>query len=379
MCTLPKTLLLPQKTISEPGAVLKLSTLVAKFGERGILVHGNSLQRSGKLKEITDNFDASLSLKTYCHTGGEPTVFEVDTLRAEIKSNQISWIAAVGGGSVIDLAKAAAGLADHPQQTAFYQLNPSEISAGALPLIAVPTTAGTGSEATVVSVLTNPDKGLKQSIRHPSHMPKVVILDPELLKECPPATIAAAGLDAFVQAFESYTSRNATPFTQSLAELAIERIAVNLLPLFENPANINAAAEMLEASYITGLAFSHSRLGVVHGLAHPLGVRFKVAHGLVCACCLPAALEYNKAHIANHLSTLRSRCGIDIEELVATWMDAMTLENPFQGMQIEDLDAITTETLNSGSTKANPREVTADDVRWLLERIVQSRKKCGSA
>jgi alcohol dehydrogenase class IV len=338
-----------------------------------MLVHGRSLQRSGKLEEIKSSFNKRLSFQAYCHTGGEPTVFEVDALRADIKRGKISWIAAVGGGSVMDLAKAAAGLVDHPQETAFYQLNPSEIRASAVPLIAVPTTAGTGSEATVVSVLTNSETSLKQSIRHPSHMAKVVILDPELLKGCPPSTVAAAGLDAFVQAFESYTSRSATPFTQSLAELAIEKIAANLLQLYENRSNTNAAAEMLEASYITGLAFSHSRLGVVHGLAHPLGVRFKAAHGLVCACCLPAALEYNKVYIKDHLYALKSRYGIDIEELTTTWMDAMGVENPFQGKQIEDLDAITTETLNSGSTKANPREVTADDVHWLLEQVLDCK------
>jgi alcohol dehydrogenase class IV len=175
-----------------------------------------------------------------------------------------------------------------------------------------------------------------------------------------------------VQAFESYTSRHATPLTRQLAELAIERMAVSLLPLFNNPADSAAAEEMLEASYITGLAFSHSRLGVVHGLAHPLGVRFKAAHGLVCACCLPAALEYNRAFIKAEVASLKVRCGIDIEELVVAWMSAMQLENPFGGKRIEDLDAVIEETLASGSTKANPREVTPDDVRWLLKRIFKT-------
>jgi len=373
MSILPKALLLPQQTVTGAGSVLKLGELISAFGARGILVHGHSLQKSGKLQEIRESFSDSASITNYLHDGGEPTVNQVDALRKEIELNQFTWIAAVGGGSVIDLAKAAAGLACHPENTAFYQTAPSQIKPSILPLAAAPTTAGTGSEATVVSVLTNPAKSLKQSIRHSSHMPKIVILDPDLLKECPPATIAAAGLDAFVQAFESYTSRTATPLTQKLAELAIERMAVNLLPLFENPANTVAAAEMLEASYITGLAFSHSRLGVVHGLAHPLGVRFQAAHGLVCACCLPAALEYNRAYIKADLDSLKSRCGIDIEELVTTWMRAMTLENPFYGKKIEDLDTIIEETLASGSTQANPREVTPDDVRWLLERIFKVR------
>ncbi|MDD2600251.1 MAG: iron-containing alcohol dehydrogenase [Kiritimatiellae bacterium] len=360
---------MPQKTVSEPGAALKLAALTPEFGGRGVLVHGGSLRDSGKLAEITARFDTGAQLQTHCHRGGEPTVFEVDALRAEIRRRGADWVAAIGGGSVLDLAKAAAGLADHSGETAFYQLHPDQIRAARIPLIAAPTTAGTGSEATVVSVLTHPDKGLKQSIRHPSHMPRIVILDPTLLQACPPATIAAAGLDAFVQAFESYTSRHATPFTQCLAEFAIERIAHNLLPLFHNSANIQAAAAMLEASYITGLAFSHSRLGVVHGLAHPLGVRFKAAHGLTCACSLPAVLEFNQDQIQDHLLALKQRCRIDIRELVTTWMDAMQLTNPFKGKKIDDLEAFISETLSSGSTQANPRTVTADDVRWLLARI----------
>ncbi|MDA3924584.1 MAG: iron-containing alcohol dehydrogenase [Kiritimatiellae bacterium] len=371
MSLLPANLLLPQRTVSGADTTLQLAELVNTFGSQGVLVHGQSLQRSGKLQAITKQFNGSTVVNTYCHKGSEPTVHEVDVLRETIKSMKANWVAAIGGGSVMDLAKAAAGLVDHTQKTAYYQVNPSEILPATIPLIAAPTTAGTGSEATVVSVLTNPETMLKQSIRHPSHMPKIVILDPELLKDCPPSTIAAAGLDAFIQAFESYTSRTATPFTQCLAELAIKVISANLLPLFKNPADTDAAAEMLEASYITGVAFSHSRLGIIHGLAHPLGVRFNTAHGLACACCLPAALEYNRDYIKDSLCNLKSRCAIDIEDLVTTWMSAMKLANPFSGKSVKDMDSFIKETLASGSTKANPRDVTADDVRWLLDRIMK--------
>lgn len=372
MSILPQNLLLPQRTVSGTGAIHNLGSIAAGFGTKGIIVHGRSLERSGKLKKTVNACGAELSIGCYCHEGSEPTVYEVDALRNAIRENEAEWVAAIGGGSVIDLAKAAAGLADHTLSTAYYQINPSKIQSANIPLIAVPTTAGTGSEATVVSVLTNPDKGLKQSIRHASHMPKAVILDPKLLGSCAPSIIAAAGLDAFIQAFESYTSRHAVPFTQSLAECAIGQISANLLALFENPSDIDAAAAMLEASYITGLAFSHSRLGIVHGLAHPLGVRFKAAHGIACACSLQAALEYNKEYIQEHVETLQKRCNVDVKELVDTWMRKMQLDNPFTGKSIEDMDAVVSEVLNSGSTKANPREVTRADVLWLLEMIFAS-------
>ncbi|HRR34646.1 MAG TPA: iron-containing alcohol dehydrogenase [Kiritimatiellia bacterium] len=365
---LPSSLLLPQQTVSGESAALRLSTLAAAFGKRGVLVHGRSLQRSGLLDAILEEPPFGMRIRAWCHAGDEPTVGAVDALRADLAADRPDWVAAVGGGSVLDLAKAAAGLLDAPERTAFYQTDPRAIPPAALPLISVPTTAGTGSEATVVAVLTDPSRTLKQSIRHPSYMPRLVILDPCMLRSCPPATRAAAGLDAFVQAFESYTSRHATPFTRILSELALTRIARALLPFYQG--NSDAAGDMLEASYLAGVALSHARLGVIHGLAHPLGVRFHAAHGLVCACCLPACLAFNREFVARDLDTLKSQYGLDVEAQVTAWMTAMKLDNPFAGQQVTDREAFINETLASGSTAANPRPVTADDVSSLLDAIL---------
>lgn len=371
MSILPSSLLLPQQTLSKEGAVLGLTQSAAAFGPNGILVHGRSLQRSGLLDAILEKPPFGITVRTWCHMGDEPTVDAVDALRAELRGHRTDWVAAVGGGSVIDLAKAASGLADAPESTAFYQTAPQEVPPSARPLIAVPSTAGTGSEATVVAVLTDPERTLKQSIRHPSFMPKLVLLDPFLLKSCPSATIAAAGLDAFVQAFESYTSRHATPFTRALSELALVRISQALLPLYQG--NSDAASDMLEASYLAGLALSHARLGIVHGLAHPLGVRFHVPHGLVCACCLTACLAFNREVIQKDLSDLKNRLGLDVEEQVKTWLATMRLANPFTGQTVADRDAFISETLASGSTAANPRPVSADDVSALLDSLLAEK------
>ena len=368
MSILPSTLLLPQRTLAKKGAARCLTHEAAEFGARGVIVHGRSLQRSGELDAILKEAPSGMTVRAWCHTeGGEPTVGAVEALRAELRADRPDWVAAVGGGSVIDLAKAAAGLADAPESAAFYQTNNAAIPPASLPLIAVPSTAGTGSEATVVAVLTDPARALKQSIRHLSYMPRLVILDPDLLKGCPPATIAAAGLDAFIQAFESYTSRHATPFTRSLSELALVRIAHALLPLYQG--DDNATADMLEGSYLAGVALSHARLGVIHGLAHPLGARFGVAHGLVCACCLPACLAFNREAVVRDLDALEKRHGINIEAQVAAWLAAMKLENPFAGKQVTDRDAFIRETLASGSTAANPRPVSAEDVGALLDAV----------
>lgn len=367
MSLIPHHLLLPQQTIAKPGAVRTLVETAGLFGPRGLLVHGRSLVKSGKLAEILANATA---VRTWEHGGGEPTVQAVDALRAELLRDRPDWVAAVGGGSVIDLAKAAAGLVDAPETTAYYQRNNGAIPPATLPLIAAPATAGTGSEATVVSVLTNPDECFKQSIRHPTFMPKMVFLDPELLESCPKPTLAAAGLDAFVQAFESYISKQATPFTRVLSELALVRISHALLPLYRG--DMSVAADMLEASTVAGIAFSHARLGVIHGLAHPLGVRFGAAHGLTCACCLPAALAFNRPVIERDLADLKQRHGLDVEACVREWFCEMALENPFTGRQVTDRDAFVQEVLASGSTAANPRTVTDGDVRQLLAEITRT-------
>ncbi len=119
-----------------------------------------------------------------------------------------------------------------------------------------------------------------------------------------------------------------------------------------------------------GLALSHARLGVIHGLAHPLGARFHAAHGLVCACCLPAALAFNRSVIQHDLADLKARHGLDVEAHVEAWLDAMKLDSPFAGRPVLDRYAFIRETLASGSTAANPRPVTADDVGALLDTLL---------
>ena len=368
MPILPENLLLPQQTVVKRGSIRDLFRLAALFGPAGLLVHGASLQRSGALDGIAGKPPAGAFLRTWQHAGGEPTVAEVDALRMEIRKNRPDWVAAVGGGSVIDLAKAAAGLADAPESAAFYQTRNPAIPPARIPFIAAPTTAGTGSEATVVAVLTDPTRTLKQSIRHPSYMPKIVILDADLLSGCPPQTIAAAGLDAFIQAFESYTSRHATPFTQALSETALVHISRALLPLYRGDQRF--AADMLEASYVAGLALSHARLGVIHGLAHPLGVRTGTAHGLVCALCLPACLDFNRPVIQPQLDTLKNRHGIDVQKQVEEWFSAMALPDALHHADIGDRASFIRETLASGSTAANPRPVSDEDASALLDAII---------
>jgi alcohol dehydrogenase class IV len=367
MQELPPTLMLPPLTISGPGTVQELLPRCAESGRRGVLVHGHSLERSGTLAALCAETPAEMDLQTWRHPGGEPTLTQLEALLAAARAHRAEWIAGVGGGSVIDMAKACAGLLEAPLPPVAYQ-DGATIPTTRIPLAAVPTTAGTGSEATIVSVLTNEKTNLKRSIRHLSFMPRLVILDPKLLRVCPSGVIAASGMDAFTQAVESFWSRNSTPLTEGLSLRAAVLIAGSLEAVFDD-AGCGRAGDLLTGSYLAGVALSNARLGVVHGLAHPLGARYRVPHGLACAVCLPHAIAFNRDAIGEKYSRLCDALGEDAATLTTRLLDRLGLESPFAGKAVADREQVVTETLASGSTKANPRDVTADDVEALLDAL----------
>ncbi len=367
MSALPASLLFPMRLLSGAGKVVDLLRECAAFGERGVLVHGGSLVTGATLDRILAAQPDGTAVDTWQHPGGEPTLAQVDALRGALGRHSADWVAAVGGGSVMDVAKAAAGLRDAPLPARVYHdgepIPPSNVA-----YIAVPTTAGTGSEATMVSVLTNAHTGVKKSIRHPSHTARLVILDPDLLKSCPPALIAASGMDAFTQAVESYLSRNASWLTDALALKAVEDISASIETVF-NGGDGTSRETLLRGSSLAGLALSNARLGLVHGLAHPLGARFRLPHGLVCATCLPYVLRYNREVCHDKYARLEALLGTDIEQRASALNKTMGIINPFAGQKLDNRDGVITETLASGSTKANPRAVdnaAANDILDLL-------------
>jgi len=306
-------------------------------------------------------------MQVYQHEGGEPTLAQVAEAARSAREAGACWIAGVGGGSVLDLAKAAAGLAHAEQQPAFYQ-NGGALDAAGVPFIAVPTTAGTGAEATPNAVITNHETGVKKSIRDPSFLAALIVLDPELLAGMPKPVIAAAGMDALTQAVESFLSVKATWLSEQLALQGVRLLAANLAAVYDGETGPPLEACLL-GSYLTGVAFSFSRLGVVHGLAHPLGAVFQVPHGLVCGVCLPHALAFNREAARAKYETLAACLGGDPVAVVREMLQRFDLRSPFAGAQLKARERIVREVLASGSTAANPRPVTAQDVDGFLTAL----------
>jgi len=229
----------------------------------------------------------------YTEIEPDPSAHTVEKAYALYKKSGATTVLAIGGGSTMDVGKAVGILATNGGRIHQYE-GIEKFSIPPLPLIAIPTTAGTGSEVSGSCVITDTDRGLKMSIRHASLNPaKVAILDPIALKSLPATVAAHSGMDAFVHAFESYIALNASPMTDAINLYAIELMAQNIRQFVANRANLDAGLMMACASNLAGITFGLTGLGNVHCMARFVGAFFHVSHGLSNAICLPYAAEFN--------------------------------------------------------------------------------------
>jgi len=367
--TFPQEVSLPAKILFKKDCVSDLAKETADFGAHGIIVHGISLEKNGLKEKISDNFKkAGVTVEFSCRPQGEPALDEISTVIAKGRSLKSEWIIGIGGGSVLDLAKAAAGLFHAKEKPSYYQEGGALEKPG-IPFIAVPTTAGSGSEASPNSVIINPEKKAKRSIRHKDFLARKVLLDPNLLKGLPFAVMCHSGMDAWVQAYESFISKNATWFSESFALKAIQLISHHLVPALNAGRDEDLSGLML-GSFFSGLAFSHSRLGVIHGLAHPLGVLYNIPHGLICSICFAPSIKLNLDAMGNQKYAIMSQAvGMDLLQKVHELQKTLKITSPFKGKPIPEKEKIIRETLQSGSTAANPKPVTREDVEYLLREI----------
>lgn len=364
----PDTLLLPERVLSGHGKISMLLSECARYGSRGVLVHGAALAANGRADRLLAQAPSGLDVLSRRHSGNEPTLAAVTELLAAARAHKADWIAGVGGGSVLDLAKSAAALFRTSHPPSHYH-DGDAVETPGIPFAAAPTTAGTGAEATLNAVLTNEATHAKKSIRDPGLMARLVILDPDLLATCPPKVVAASGMDALTQAIEAFTSRHATVLSDALAIEALRLIAGNVAAVYREPA-AREAADLLGGSFMAGVALSFARLGVVHGLAHPLGALYDLPHGLVCAICLPHAVELNREAYGPKYDVMSRAVGGDLIARIRELGLSLGIASPLSGVVLRERELICRETLASGSTKANPKTITAADVHWLLDRIV---------
>lgn len=281
------------------GVFTKTAALASHFGRRALLVTGGgSLRATSHWNALHTELKKNNMSWVDTPIQGEPSPVQVDALVAQLRAENIEVVIGVGGGSVLDAAKAIAGLLRVDQSVMDYLegVGPELAYEGpSVPFIAVPTTAGTGSEATKNAVLSvQGDAGFKKSFRHELLVPQYAVVDPDLLATCPPALIAANGMDALTQLIESYVSTKSNPFTEALAWDGIAAACTGLLPWYEHGARAaEARARMAYAALISGITLAQTGLGSVHGLASPLGAFFPIPHGVVCGTLFASATQMN--------------------------------------------------------------------------------------
>jgi len=283
------------------GCIDRLPALVSGYGKHVLLVTGaSSLQASPAWERIQQDLQqAGINLE-HTRVNGEPSPQLIDAVVKQFSGHGIDVVLGIGGGSVLDAAKAIAGLLRIGGTVMDYLegVGPEKPYRGpALAFIAVPTTAGTGSEATRNAVLSvQGENGFKKSFRDEQLVPEYAVVDPDLLATCPPSQIAANGMDALTQLIESYVSTGANRVTDALALDGISAARDSLLPLYDDPAGAGPAREgMAYAALVSGITLAQTGLGSVHGLASPLGAFFPIPHGVVCGTLVATATRVNIA------------------------------------------------------------------------------------
>lgn len=278
------------------GAIRKLPTIAAQYGKQLLIVTGAaSFTESAAGKAVFADLQAAGFSWEICRVTSEPSPQWVDATVAALRGQAFDAVIGIGGGSPLDAAKAVAGLLkagnsvmDHLEGVGAelpYRGEPT-------PFIAVPTTAGTGSEATKNAVLSIAGQ-FKKSFRDDKLVAEYAIVDPDLLATCPPAQIAANGMDAFTQLLESYVSTRANPFTDALALAGMEAVRASLVAFYQNPADAAARSQMAYASLLSGICLAQTGLGSVHGIVAPLGAFHDVPHGVGCGMLVLAATRLN--------------------------------------------------------------------------------------
>ncbi|MCD6289889.1 MAG: iron-containing alcohol dehydrogenase [Anaerolineae bacterium] len=281
------------------GEFDRIGDLVAGFGHKAMIVLGGEfLRTSGIVDRLAENLDAHKVGRTYYLVKGEPQISTIDEALDEARSAGCDVVIGIGGGSAIDTAKAVAGLLTNGGSALDYM---EVIGAGkpltkpAMPMIAVPTTAGTGAEVTRNAVIGYKEKHFKASMRSFYLIPRVALVDPALTHTMPPEVTASTGLDALTQVIEPYVSNHAQPLTDGLALTGIRLAARSLRQAYENGDDENARDEMSLAALMGGICLANAGLGAVHGFAAPLGAAFPIPHGVVCAALLPHVMAANVA------------------------------------------------------------------------------------
>lgn len=324
---------------------------------------------------LTDAF-ASIDgdLHYFTDFQSEPTTEHLENALKEFKLSQADGILAIGGGTALDLAKALSVLAANPG-LALGDI-PKHDSLKKIPLIAVPTTSGTGSEVTKVTVITDTEQNRKLNPAHPALIPDVVVLDPELTVSMSPKITAETGLDALAHAIEAYVSKLASPISDSFALEAIRLIGHSIRTAYHEPENLQARDDMLRGSMFAGLAFSNSSTNLAHAMARPLGTRFSMPHGLSVALMHPYVIAFGEDAARERYGEIAKALGVDS---VRTFIQELNeefhlIEEALKRLDLEQVTAsiplLVEDALSGNGIMTNRKIPTRENITEIYQNLV---------
>jgi alcohol dehydrogenase class IV len=370
-----------------PGSLREVASIAVELANRALIVTGSSSDRASPLIHRLES--KGISVFTFNVTG-EPTIESVRTGTSMAMEHSCRLVIGFGGGSVMDTGKAiAAVLANKGDVSDYLELigNGRLLTKPSLPCIAIPTTAGTGSEATRNAVLRAVEHQIKVSLRSPYMLPSVAVVDPDLTRSLTPPVTAATGLDALTQLIEPYVCNNPNPLTDALCREGIRRVSGSLRRAYYDGNDIEARTDMSLASLFSGMALANAKLGAFHGLAGPLGGLLLAPHGAICARLLPIVMETNlrsleqrapnspvlarfaeAARLMTGKQTSNPADGIRWLQSLCEELDIPSLSQ--HGFSQQMIPAIASQARNASSMKGNPIELSEPELSNILEQAL---------
>lgn len=355
---------------------------------KALVVTDAMLVKCGVAEKIENVLkDGGISYEIDDEVKPNPTIANVHTGLDKLKVSGADFIIAVGGGSVIDTAKAIAVIANNPDNYDVVSLEGVDKSKNPpMPIIAVPTTAGTGSETTMDYVITNTEQKRKMACMDSMVVPVVAILDTDIMASLPLKMTAATAMDALTHAVESYLSKGAFDFSEMLSLKAVSLISANFLKVIKNLNDLEARKALAMAQYMAGMSFTNVGLGIVHSMAHPLSAFYDVPHGVANALILPYVLKFNSVTCEDKMVTLAKTFDPEFDErygseaatercieLINTFNSIAGLPHKLKeiNVKVEDIDALAREALNDAATPDNRREVNIEEFKRLYKTMYE--------
>ncbi|MDK2935822.1 MAG: alcohol dehydrogenase [Eubacteriaceae bacterium] len=322
-----RTYYFPPVVIMEPGAIELMAPEIKRMNvKKALVVTDKVLIEAGIVQDVLDVLDkAQVPYAIFSDVKPNPTVTNVNAGLAALQENECDFIVSIGGGSPQDTAKGIGILATNPGDLRDYE-GVGKTANKSLPIVAINTTAGTASEATINYVITDEERKLKMVIVDPNCLATVAVNDPNLMVKMPKSLTAATGMDALTHAIEGYTTAGASAFTDLFNLEAIKAISDSLRAAVENGEDIDARDGMAYGQFVTGMGFSNGGLGIVHSMAHQLGGFYDLPHGVCNAVLLPHVVAYNADAVGDRLAAVAQAMGVDLTGVKAEDINGLAIE-----------------------------------------------------